>query len=51
MSPTVSLEDIMITSCIDMAKYCDVTVVDIPGLFLTADMDDIVHMMLPGRLL
>ena len=51
MSPTVSLEDILIKSCIDMDKECDVLVVDIPGLFLTADVDDIVHMVLRARIL
>ena len=50
MSPPVSLELILITSCIDMAKDHDVAVVGIHGLFLTADMDKIIHMVLHGRL-
>ena len=49
-SPTVSLEAILIISCISTPKDCDFMVVDIPGLFLTADMDEIVHMVLRVRL-
>ena len=48
--PTVSLEEIPIISFIDTAKNKNVVVVDIPGLFLTADMDKIAHMVLRGRL-
>ena len=33
-----------------MDKERGVAFVDIPGLFLTADMDDIAHMVLHGRL-
>ena len=50
MSPIVSLEAILITSCIDTAKERGISVVGIPGLFLTADIYDIVHMVLRGRL-
>ena len=49
-SPTVSLEEILIISCINTPEYHNVTVVDIPGLFLIADMYKIVHMVLRGRL-
>ena len=50
MSSPVSLEVILITSCIDMAKERDVAVVDILVLFITSDMYKIVHMVLRGRL-
>ena len=43
-------EAILITSCINAAEECGIVVVDIPGAFLTADMDEIVHMVLRGRL-
>ena len=45
---TVSLEAIMIISCIDKSEESDVAVMDIPGSLLIADMDEIVHMMLRG---
>ena len=50
MSTTVSLEAILITSCIDNAKERNVAVEDIPCSFLSTDMDDIIHMVLHGRL-
>ena len=50
MLPTVYLEEILIISFIDTAKNKNVVVVDIPGLFLTTDMDNIAHMVLRGRL-
>ena len=49
-SPMVSLEAILIMSCIYAAKKRDVAVVDIPAALLTADMDDILHMVLRVRL-
>ena len=38
MEPTVSLGAILITSCIDADKYCDISVMDISGELLTTDM-------------
>ena len=49
-SPTVALESVMITSVIDAYERRDVAVADIPGAFLTADMDEVVRMCLRGRL-
>ena len=46
----MSLEAILIISCIDKSEESDVAVVDIPGSLLTSDTDEIVHMMLRGRL-
>ena len=48
--PTVSLEATLITSCIDTAEDINIAVVDIPGSSIIADMDDIVHMVLSGRI-
>ena len=48
--PTVSLEATLITSCIDTAEDINIAVVDIPGSSIIADMDDIVHMVLCGRI-
>ena len=49
-SPTVSTESVLITCCIDAMEGRDVAVADIPGAFLTADMDEDVYMVLDGPL-
>ena len=38
--PTVQVESVHITSAIDTHERRDVDVFDIPGAFLTADMDE-----------
>ena len=50
MLPIVSLDEILIAPCINAVEECNVVVVGIPGLFLTADMDKISHMVLHCRL-
>jgi hypothetical protein len=49
-SPTVSLESVLITSTIEAYEGREVDVVDIPGDYLSADMDEEVIMLLRGRL-
>jgi hypothetical protein len=49
-SPTVSLESVLITSTIEAYEGREVAVVDIPGAYLSADMDEEVIMLLRGRL-
>jgi len=49
-SPTVSLEAMMISCAIDLKENRYVAVMDIPGAFLYADMDDMVHMLLKGTI-
>jgi hypothetical protein len=49
-SPTVSLEYVIITSTIEAYKGREVAVVDIPGAYLSADMDEEKIMLLRGRL-
>ena len=49
-SPTVSTESALITCCIDAMEGHEVAVADIPGAFLTADMDEYVYMVLDGPL-
>jgi hypothetical protein len=39
-SPTVSLESLLITATIDIFERRDVAVVDVSGVFLSADMDE-----------
>ena len=41
---------VLITSCIAVVDRREIDVVDIPGSFLTADMDEIIHMVLFGRI-
>jgi hypothetical protein len=48
--PTVSLESVLITSTIEAYEGREVAVVDIPGAYLIADMDEEVIMLLRGRL-
>ena len=47
-SPTVSTEALFLTSLIDAEEEREVVTVDIPGAFMHADMDELVHMRLSG---
>ena len=47
-SPTVALESVLFTATIDAHEGRDVAIADIPGAFLTADMDEAVRMILRG---
>eukprot|EP00957_Ditylum_brightwellii_P192396 14647167-Ditylum_brightwellii.AAC.1 len=47
-SPTVSTEAVILTSVIDSKENQDVATTDIPGAYLSADMDDYVVMVLKG---
>jgi hypothetical protein len=47
-SPTVSTEALLLTSLIDAGEERKVVTVDIPGAFMHADMDELVHMRLSG---
>ena len=46
----VALKAVLITAVIDTMGDRDVVVTDIPGAYLSANMDDVVHMLLKGRL-
>jgi hypothetical protein len=48
--PTVALESVLITATIDAYEERDVAIVDVPGAFLSADMDKEVIMTIRGRL-
>ncbi len=47
-SPTVATEAVFLTSVIDAYKRCCVITVDIPGAFMHAEMDEVVHVKLEG---
>jgi hypothetical protein len=49
-SPMVAVESVMITAAIEAHERRNVVVVDIPGAFLSADMDEVVIMAIRGRL-
>ncbi len=49
-SPTVMTESVLITSAIEAMEGRDVAVIDLPGAFLNAEMDEVVHMVLRGKL-
>jgi hypothetical protein len=47
-SPTVTTEALFITSTIDAEERRKIATVDIPGAFMHADMDELVHVRLSG---
>ena len=49
-APTVAIEALMLSCAIDAKEERDVATVDIPGAFLHADMDDLVHMKFEGKM-
>ena len=49
-SPTISTEAVMLTATIDTLEGRDLAVVDIPGAYLSADMDNEVHVVSIGTL-
>jgi hypothetical protein len=49
-SPTVAIEAVMLSCVIDAKEGRDVAIIDIPGAFMHADMDEIVHMRLDGKM-
>ena len=48
-SPTVAIEDVMLSCVIDAMEHRDVATVDIPGAFMQANMDELVHMKMEGK--
>ena len=49
-SPTVSTEAVFLTAVIDAMQGREVAVVDVPGAFMQADMDEQVHVKLTGKM-
>ena len=49
-SPTVAIEALMLSCVIDAKERRDVGIVDIPGAFMQADMDETVHMKMEGKM-
>jgi len=49
-APTVSIEALLLSCTIDAMEERDIAIVDIPGVFMQADMNDTVHLKMEGRL-
>jgi hypothetical protein len=50
ISPTAALESLLITATVDAFERREVAIVDVPGAYLTANMDEEVFMCIMGRL-
>ena len=49
-APTVSIEAVMLSATIDAMEGRDVATVDIPGAFMQADIDEVVHVKFEGEI-
>ncbi len=49
-APTVSIEAVMLSATIDAMEERDVATVDIPGAFMQADIDEVVHVKFEGEI-
>jgi hypothetical protein len=49
-APTVAIEAVMLSAVIDATEGRDVATVDIPGAFMQADIDEVVHVKFEGEI-
>ena len=49
-APTVAIESVMLSCVIDAKEGRDVATCDIPGAFMQADMDELVHVRMEGTM-
>ena len=49
-SPTVAIESLMLSCVIDAKENRDVGIIDIPGAFMHADMEDTIYMKMEGKM-
>ena len=49
-SPTAATMSVMLTAVIDALEGREVAVVDVPGAFMQADMDELVHVRFTGKM-
>ena len=49
-APTVSTEAVVLTAVIDALENRDVAVLDVPGAFMQADIDELVHVRFTGEM-
>jgi hypothetical protein len=50
-SPTVATESIFLMAVIDALEGRDVAIIDVPGTFMQADMDELMHVCFTGKML
>lgn len=50
-APTVATEAVFLTAVSDVFEGRSVAIIDIPGAFIPADMDELVHMQLTGKII
>ena len=50
MAPTVSTEAVFLTAVIDALENRDVAVLDVPGAFMQADINELVHVRFTGEM-
>ena len=49
-SPTLSIDSLKYTMIVDAQENRDVAVVDLPAQFLQTEMDEVIHLKVPGPL-
>ncbi len=49
-SPAVMIKFALITAAIEATEGRDISIIDLPGVFLNAEMDKVVYMALQGKL-
>jgi Reverse transcriptase (RNA-dependent DNA polymerase) len=49
-SPTVATESVFLTTVIDALEGWDIAVIDVPGAFMQADMDELLHVCFTGKM-
>ena len=49
-SPTVATESVFLMAMIDALEGQDIAIIDVPGAFMQADMDELVHVRFTGKM-
>jgi hypothetical protein len=49
-APTIAIESVMLSATIDTMEEQDVATLDIPGAFMQADIDNVVHVKFEGKI-
>jgi hypothetical protein len=49
-APTAAIESVMLSVTINAMEECDLATVDIPGAFMQADIDEVVHVKFEGKI-
>ena len=49
-SPTVATESVFLTVVLNVLEGQDIVIIDVPGVFMQADMDELVHVHFTGKM-